>query len=181
MTARWRPSPDLKCSEHTGGSEPNTPTPPTTSSAYSAPHGTAPAASTQNCPSSPTQNVDWFPEERRDRAIPLASLPQWYREVMALTNTVRRDYYLLGVFTGLRRDTIGKVRLADLDLENATLQHPPSRRAAPSTPSPTLSEIGFLGPDPRPDEPERQGRPEEEGGAQPFRIASFPRSVSPAM
>ncbi len=118
-------------------------------------------------PDSPTQNVDWFPEERRDRAIPLASLPQWYREVMALTNTVRRDYYLLGVFTGLRRTP-----LARCDWRTWTLRTPPStspsRRRLQARLHPTPERLA-CGPDPRPDRRQRRGRPK--GGAQPFRMA----------
>lgn len=72
-------------------------------------------------PETPTANVDWNKEVRRDAAVPLANLPTWYEEVIALANPIRRDFYLLTAFTGLRRRTVDRIRLDHIDLAAKTL------------------------------------------------------------
>jgi integrase len=75
-------------------------------------------------PPNPCDAVDFNTEQRRDRAIPRDQLPQWYKEVCALDNPVRRDLYLLTLFTGLRRETASSIRVADIDLDAKTLRIP---------------------------------------------------------
>lgn len=75
-------------------------------------------------PANPCDAVDWYPERRREAAIPSALLPQWWREVEALKNPVRRDLYKLMLLTGLRRETAVSIRLEDIDLEARTLRVP---------------------------------------------------------
>jgi integrase len=75
-------------------------------------------------PGAPTANVDFHPEERRDAAIPLALLPQWWRDIHAHPDHVRRDFYLLSLFTGLRRHTVETIRVEHIDLAARTLRIP---------------------------------------------------------
>ncbi|MFC4351761.1 tyrosine-type recombinase/integrase [Fodinicurvata halophila] len=75
-------------------------------------------------PPNPCDAVEFFTEKPREAAIPPEELPQWWREVEALRNPVRRDLYKLILFTGLRRETAVRVRLEDVDLERKTLHVP---------------------------------------------------------
>ena len=76
----------------------------------------------EELPICPTINVDWYPERRRQAPIDPKELPAWYQKVMALTNPVRRDYYLILLLTGLRREDAATIRWEDL--ENGTLHRP---------------------------------------------------------
>ncbi len=69
-------------------------------------------------------NVDWFPEHRRDASIPAEQLANWHRDVLALPNPVRRDYYLFVLFSGLRRQSASEIRWEHVDLGNGTVLIP---------------------------------------------------------
>ena len=75
-------------------------------------------------PVCPTINVDWFPEYRRQEPIPVAELPNWYKKVLALINPIRRDYLLLVLFSGLRRNDAATIRWEHIDSEAGTLFRP---------------------------------------------------------
>jgi integrase len=81
-------------------------------------------------PGFPTK-FPWYDEQPKDAAIPLEQLPTWFREVAAMRNELKRDYYLLGVLTGVRRDSLSSIRCADLDLAARTL-HIPCPKGGPS-------------------------------------------------
>lgn len=78
----------------------------------------------------PTIAVDWFPEERRKAAIPSATLAAWHKEIIGLSNPIRRDYNLFVLFTGLRRTNATTVRWEHVDFENKALliPHPKSQQ-----------------------------------------------------
>lgn len=80
---------------------------------------------------SPTANVDWNPEHRADRAIPLAQLPTFWRDVHALVNTSRRDFYLLCLFTGLRRRSAAGIKVVEVDLQGRSLRIPKPKGGRP--------------------------------------------------
>jgi integrase len=71
-------------------------------------------------PECPTVNVDWHKERPRRNAIKRELLPQWWREI-GQTPPVRRDFYRLALFTGLRRQTLTTIRREHIDLEARTL------------------------------------------------------------
>jgi integrase len=78
----------------------------------------------ESLPACPTINVDFHQEHRRDAAIPVAQLPEWWQAIGQLANPVRRDFYRLALFTGLRRRTLEAIRREHIDLEARTLHIP---------------------------------------------------------
>jgi hypothetical protein len=73
---------------------------------------------------SPTIAIHWFRERRRQSAIPLALLPNWFAEVAAMRNHMKRDLFLLTVLTGLRKATVRGIWCEQVDLATATLSVP---------------------------------------------------------
>lgn len=63
----------------------------------------------------------WYKVERRQTLIKNHELGAWYQGVMSLTNTTARDYLLLLLFTGLRRNEAAKLEWCDVDLKGRTL------------------------------------------------------------
>ena len=59
-----------------------------------------------NLPENPVARLrrQWFPVSRRERMVRADDLPRFYRAVLALPNPVHRDYLLVLLFSGLRRD-----------------------------------------------------------------------------
>lgn len=70
----------------------------------------------------------WYRVDRRQTVIKAHDLPAWYRAVMALQVNhvfskaeVARDYFLLLLFTGLRRQEATRLRWDRVDLKGRTL------------------------------------------------------------
>ena len=78
----------------------------------------------EELPPNPTISVDWFPEYRRDAAIPAEQLGAWHTDTQALSNPIRRDFYLFVLFTGLRRESAAEIRWEHVDLNKCTLLIP---------------------------------------------------------
>jgi integrase len=78
----------------------------------------------EDLPKNPTINVDWFDEQPRDAAISDAQLADWYKDIAALPNPIRNDYYLFVLFSGLRRQSAAEIRWEHVDLGNGTLLIP---------------------------------------------------------
>lgn len=68
-----------------------------------------------------SQNRRWYPDRRRQSIIPDHKLPEWYQSVVSLNNETVRDYLLVLIFTGLRRNEAGKLRWEDIDLDSHVL------------------------------------------------------------
>lgn len=68
-----------------------------------------------------SQNRRWYPERRRQTVIPDHKLPDWYQVVVSLRHPTIRDYLLLLLFTGLRRNEAATLRWADIDFESKVL------------------------------------------------------------
>lgn len=68
-----------------------------------------------------SNNRRWYPEQRRQTIIPDHKLPAWYEAVMSLRRETVRDYLLLLLFTGLRRNEAATLRWADVDLDAKVL------------------------------------------------------------
>lgn len=75
-------------------------------------------------PTNPTIAVNWNKEERRQEPIPWPKLPTWWNKIHKLPSTIRRDYNLLMLMTGLRRMDAATIRWEHVDLENRTLHRP---------------------------------------------------------
>ncbi len=72
----------------------------------------------------PVSAIDWNTERRRDTALGLADLPQWFAEVAALKNVLRREFHLFLLLSGHRPDAIKKARRDHLDLKKRVLHIP---------------------------------------------------------
>jgi integrase len=68
-----------------------------------------------------SQNKAWHREERRQTIIPEDRLAQWYRAVAGLKQRAVRDYLLLLLLTGLRRNEAATLEWSDIDFQAMTL------------------------------------------------------------
>jgi integrase len=80
-------------------------------------------------PANPTIAVVWNKEggtdeyvERRREPVPWSKLPKWRGTVADLENPVRRDYNLVVVFTGLRRNDAASMRWEHVNLSDEPLE-----------------------------------------------------------
>jgi integrase len=71
-----------------------------------------------------SQNRSWHREPRRRVVIPDHKLGDFYRAVMSLKNRMIRDYLLLLLLTGLRRNEAANLRWSDVDLIERKLTVP---------------------------------------------------------
>lgn len=63
----------------------------------------------------------WYRVERRQTFIKAHELASWYQGVMSLLNPIFRDYLLLLLFTGLRRQEAATLKWNQIDLKSKTL------------------------------------------------------------
>lgn len=68
-----------------------------------------------------SQTRAWYRVERRQTYIKSHELAAWHQGVMQLENTTLRDYLLLSLFTGLRRNEAATLKWSDIDLKAKTL------------------------------------------------------------
>jgi len=68
-----------------------------------------------------SQTRSWYRVERRQTYIKAHELAAWHDGVSSLTNTTLRDYLLLVLFTGLRRQEAAQLRWSHVDLKAKTL------------------------------------------------------------
>jgi integrase len=68
-----------------------------------------------------SQTRAWAKVSRRQTVIKPHELASWYRAVNGLSNTTVRDYLLLLIFTGLRREEGARLRWEDIDFKGRTL------------------------------------------------------------
>jgi len=68
-----------------------------------------------------SQTRAWYRIKRRQTYIKPHESKAWYEGVMKLENIIMRDYLLLVMFTGLRRNEAAKLKWQDVDLEAKTL------------------------------------------------------------
>lgn len=68
-------------------------------------------------PANPVRRLknSWFTEHRRERVIRTDELPKFYEAVVGLENPILRDYVLLLLFTGLRRNEAAELRWEEVD------------------------------------------------------------------
>lgn len=75
-------------------------------------------------PANPSVNIDWFKATPPRTAIPSTALAAWGNDIRAINDSVRRDFLLFALFTGLRRQTACEVEWSDVDFENRKLRIP---------------------------------------------------------
>jgi integrase len=68
-----------------------------------------------------SQTRAWYRVERRQGCIKSHELAAWYASLEKLTNATLRDYLLLILFTGLRRQEAAKLKWEQVDLKAKTL------------------------------------------------------------
>lgn len=68
-----------------------------------------------------SQNRQWYRERRRQSVVPDHKMCDWYGEVMALKHPIVRDYLMLLLLTGLRKNEAATLRWLDIDLESKVL------------------------------------------------------------
>lgn len=74
-----------------------------------------------------TLNRQWFPRHPRQGVIPDNRMKDWYQATMQLDSKIARDYFLLLIFTGLRRREAAKLKWSDVDFEEMTLNIPQTK------------------------------------------------------
>ena len=86
-----------------------------------------------------SQTRAWYKNKRRDSVIKAHQLPAWYQSVMSLQDDIGnkaetvRDYLLLLLFTGLRRQEAARLRWDDVDLKARTLTVTDTKNSSPHT------------------------------------------------
>ncbi len=68
-----------------------------------------------------SQTRAWYRVERRKTFIKAHELAPWYQGIQALDNVILRDYLLLIIFTGLRRQEAAKLQFSQVDFKARTL------------------------------------------------------------
>jgi len=75
----------------------------------------------------------WVKVDRRRTVIKPHELADWYQAVQGLNNTTIRDYLLLLIFTGLRREEAARLRRQDIDFAGRTLTITDTKNRQPHT------------------------------------------------
>jgi len=72
----------------------------------------------------PASAVDWNSEQRRSTAMGLNDLPQWFQQVAALPNPIRREFHLFSLLSGSRPTALMEAKPHHLDLRRRVLHIP---------------------------------------------------------
>jgi integrase len=75
-------------------------------------------------PLNPVDSVDWNPEERRNSAMGASDLPNWFRQLAAFENPIRREFHLLTLLSGCRPAALKAVRTGDFNFARRVLHIP---------------------------------------------------------
>ena len=67
-----------------------------------------------------SETKQWFTVKRRKTIIKKHELPGWYAAVMKMSNYTIRDYLLILLFTGLRREEGLRLKWSDIDMKDKT-------------------------------------------------------------
>ena len=80
-----------------------------------------------------SQTRAWYRVERRQTYIKPYQLAAWYRGLEKMTNDTLRDYLLLLLFTGLRKNEAAQLKWTDVDLKAKTLTIVDTKNRQPHT------------------------------------------------
>lgn len=76
-------------------------------------------------PANPVTGLEWYKEKRRQNAMPADVLPAFWELLDTKIDTpMRRNFYRLTLFTGLRRTSACSIQVKDIDLKTKTLHIP---------------------------------------------------------
>lgn len=65
----------------------------------------------------PARGIERFPEQSRERYLLPEEFPRWHAAVMKLSVSEARDFFLLALWTGVRRQTVLSMRWDEIDIE----------------------------------------------------------------
>lgn len=65
----------------------------------------------------PCRNIDRFPEQDRERYLQPEEFPRWHAAVLSLSVPESRDFFLLALWTGVRRESVLSMRWEHIDLD----------------------------------------------------------------
>lgn len=89
------------------------------------------------CPINPvlylTRVKAWYKQSRKQRYIKIEDLPAWWSAVHSLQNDTYRDFLLLLLFTGLRRNEAARLEWSNVDLNSKTFMIPDTKNGDPLT------------------------------------------------
>lgn len=80
-----------------------------------------------------SETRQWFRVDRRRTLIKPHELKPWYEEVKCLENTAARDFMLLVLFTGTRREEAVSVKWSDIDFKDKTVLFRETKNKKPHT------------------------------------------------
>jgi integrase len=66
-------------------------------------------------PANPCTAIEWFPERELRRVIAAEDVSAWWSKVEAIENPVRRAYWKVILFTGLRKSDAASMRWSEVD------------------------------------------------------------------
>ena len=89
------------------------------------------------CPINPvsylTHAKAWYKEKRKRTYIKPQDFKKWWEAVKALENDTYRDFFLVLLFTGMRRAEAASMRWADVDFKDKTFTIPDTKNGDPLT------------------------------------------------
>jgi integrase len=89
------------------------------------------------CPANPVQYLThvkgWYKQKRRRTYIKPQDLKAWWQAVYNLENDTYRDFFLLLLFTGMRRAEASALRWMDVDFKDKTFMIPDTKNGDPLT------------------------------------------------
>lgn len=69
----------------------------------------------------PVAAIDWNSEERRNTALGAPDLADWFGQLAALENPIRREFHLFTLLSGCRPGALKQIKVADIRLERRVL------------------------------------------------------------
>jgi integrase len=72
----------------------------------------------------PVTAIDWNKERRRNTGMGANDIGDWFRELSALQNPLRREFHLLMLLSGSRPTALKRVRIEHIDLRQRLLHIP---------------------------------------------------------
>ena len=72
----------------------------------------------------PVVAVDWNAEERRNTAMGVKDLPDWFNELAAIENPIRREFHLFTLLSGSRPTALKTANPEHFDLKRRVLHIP---------------------------------------------------------
>lgn len=72
----------------------------------------------------PAKRIDRFPEQSRERYLLPEEFPRWHKAVMSLRVSEARDFFLLALWTGVRRQAVLSMQWDRIDLESGVWRIP---------------------------------------------------------